>query len=192
MSILTNKRIISEGDLVIIWSGREYTTFLKIISGKIFQNKRGIFLHNDMIGKEYGTKVIIIYYNKYIFFFKNKKIYSKNKEGWVYILNPTAELWSRTLHLRTQILFSLDISMIIANLYLKPGCIVIESGTGSGNLSTAIARTISPNGHLYTFEINKERVIAATQDFSINGTNSLITVIHRDVCKEGFGIEGNK
>lgn len=33
----------------------------------------------------------------------------------------------------------------------------MESGTGSGAMSTSIMRAISPTGHLHTFEFNKFR-----------------------------------
>ena len=41
---------------------------------------------------------------------------------------PTAELWSGSMRTRTQIIFTLDASVIIFNLFLKPGCRVVESG----------------------------------------------------------------
>ncbi len=46
----------------------------------------------------------------------------------MYMLKPTAELWSGSMRTRTQIIFTLDASVIIFNLFLKPGCRVVESG----------------------------------------------------------------
>ena len=59
---------------------------------------------------------------------------------------------------------------------------MLESGTGSGALSTTIMRTVAPHGHLHTFEFNAGRVEAATREFDRNGLAHLCTVRHRDVC----------
>ena len=75
---------------------------------------------------------------------------------------------------------------MLFNLDLQPGKVVIESGTGSGSLSTSIAKTIAPHGHLYTFEFNEGRVGMAREEFKQFGLENLITVTHRDVCENGF------
>jgi tRNA (adenine57-N1/adenine58-N1)-methyltransferase len=77
---------------------------------------------------------------------------------WVAVLRPSPILWTLALRHRTQILYIADISLICFNLNLHPGCVVLESGTGSGSLSTAIAHCIAPHGKLHTFEFNKGRV----------------------------------
>lgn len=82
---------------------------------------------------------------------------SSNGKNWIIVLHPTPELWTLTLPHRTQILYTTDISMITLQLGLRPGSKVVESGTGSGGVSHALARSISPNGHLYTFEFHKQR-----------------------------------
>lgn len=75
---------------------------------------------------------------------------------------------------------------MIHHLDLKPGSVVIESGTGSGSLTTSLARAVAPFGHVHSFEFNLDRVNKAKIDFSNNGIESVVTVRHRDVCGTGF------
>merc|ERR1712025_1011703 len=137
----------------------------------IYQTKYGSIKAVDLVGVKYGTKVQL-------------------SRGYGYALHPTPELWTKCLPHRTQILYSTDISMILLQLELKPGSVVIESGTGSGSLSHSIARTIAPTGHLYTFDFHQERVDRARLEFNEHGMGELVTGRHRDVCAEGFDIVG--
>ncbi len=79
--------------------------------------------------------------------------------------------------------------MILMRFGLKPGSIVVESGTGSGSLSTSIIRAILPIGHLYTYEFNEMRQKKVDEDFEKNGFNKYVTSIHRDVLSNGFLID---
>jgi tRNA (adenine57-N1/adenine58-N1)-methyltransferase len=167
--MLSTKRIIENGDTIIVYSGSSYIDIVIATENKMYDSKHGHYYHNNFIGKEYGTKV-----------------FDNQNRGYVYILKPTPELWTLALNHRTEILYSADISLIIHHLELRPGSIVLESGTGSGSLSTAIARTIYPHGHLYTYEFHKGRADAATTDFQNNQLGTIITVRCGDVCVDGF------
>ena len=78
--------------------------------------------------------------------------------------------------------------MIITKLNILPVCKVVESGTGSGSLSQAIASVIQNSGHLFTFEFSEDRVKNAQTIFPLLKINN-ITVTHRDVYAEGFVLE---
>lgn len=107
------------------------------------------------------------------------------------MLQPTPELWTQTLPHRTQIIYTPDISMILFQLEIKPGSLVIESGTGSGSLSHSFARAVKPHGHLHTFDFHEMRCDLARDEFRLHGIDKNVTVYHRDVCANGFSDELN-
>lgn len=100
----------------------------------------------DWIGRPFGSKAI-----------------SKKGNGWILLLAPTPELWTNVLRHRTQILYAADIAMVVALLELRPGAVVLETGTGSGSLTHSLARTVAPTGHVYTFEYHEQRAALAAE-----------------------------
>lgn len=181
MGFLDHKDTIEEGDVVILYVNFNtmYPVSVKetIMSKKgvevenIYQTKYGALRAMDLVGKKFGSKVQLT-------------------KGYGYVLAPTPQLWTKCLPHRTQILYQTDISLILLQLELKPGSVVIESGTGSGSLSHSILSTIAPTGHLHTFDFHQERVEKARQEFSEHGISSeVVTVRQRDVCAQGFDLE---
>lgn len=168
----TISKIMQEHDLVIIYQGPHTLDHFYLERSKIYQNKFGAFYHDDMIGKCFGSK-----------------IYSRgNFNGWIMILEPTPEIWSIAVHTRTQIVNEVDSSVIVMNLDLYPGCVVVESGTGSGCMTMALSRAVFPLGHVYSFEYNSVRATAATEEFKRFNLNKHITVTCADVYSDGFRI----
>ncbi|KAL5793208.1 hypothetical protein ACOSP7_001802 [Xanthoceras sorbifolium] len=161
-------RCITNGDLVIVYERHDSMKAVKVGEDMVLQNRFGVFKHSDWIGKPFGSKVF------------------SNKGKFVYLLAPTPELWTLVLSHRTQILYIADISFVIMYLEIVPGCLVLESGTGSGSLTTSLARAVAPTGHVYTFDFHEQRAASARQDFEQTGVNSLITVGVRDIQGEGF------
>lgn len=174
------KTLVQQGDVVIL-----YLTVNQIYSVKaepqsvnkkgslvenVFQTSYGALKCADLIGQTFGSKVSL-------------------SRGWGYILQPNPELWTLTLPHRTQIIYTPDISMIVFQLELRPGSVVIESGTGSGSLSHALIRAVKPHGHLHTFDFHEARVETACKEFTEHGLGQFVTAQHRDVCANGFGNE---
>ncbi|KAH1040753.1 hypothetical protein J1N35_042496 [Gossypium stocksii] len=92
-----------------------------------------------------------------------------NRGGFIYLLAPAPELWTLVLSHRTQMLYIADISFVIMYLEVIPGCLVLESGTGSGSLTTSFARAVAPTGHVYTFDFHEQRAASArVRDFPIS------------------------
>lgn len=165
---LSFTRSINDGDLVIVYEKYDTMKAVKVCVGSVLENRFGLFKHSDWIGKQFGSKVF------------------SSKGGFVYLLAPTPELWTLVLSHRTQILYIADISFVIMFLELVPGCLVLESGTGSGSLTTSLARAVAPRGHVYTFDFHEQRAVSAREDFEKTGLSNVITVGVRDIQGEGF------
>ncbi|KAJ2083821.1 tRNA (adenine-N(1)-)-methyltransferase catalytic subunit trm61 [Coemansia sp. RSA 988] len=164
------KTSIAEGDQAMVYATPECIYPITVTTGETFNNKFGSFRHSEMIGLKYGSKM-----------------WSHDNRGFVYILHATPALWTQVVPHRTQILYLPDISFISLYLDLKPGKVVIESGTGSGSFSHSIARTIAPDGHLYTFEYHEHRAKVAQEEFVQHKLADIVTAEHRDVIMNGFG-----
>ncbi|KAG9308863.1 tRNA methyltransferase complex subunit Cpd1 [Chiua virens] len=174
----SNAPEIAPGDLVIIWQTRELVQPLLITPGKDLNSRFGYYKHNDLIGLPYGSKVG-----------------SRNGKGFIHVLRPTPELWTMALPHRTQILYLADIAFITSWLDIRRGSRVIEAGTGSGSFSHSIARTIGTSGHVYSYEFHETRAAKARhfavfrEEFVRHGMEDIVTLTHRNVCKDGFTVE---
>ncbi|KAI5994867.1 tRNA methyltransferase complex GCD14 subunit-domain-containing protein [Pisolithus marmoratus] len=52
-----------------------------------------------------------------------------------------------------------------------------------------VARTVGPRGHLYSYEFHETRAEKAREEFVRHGMQDIVTLTHRNVCKDGFTIE---
>jgi tRNA (adenine57-N1/adenine58-N1)-methyltransferase len=173
-NIYNNAKTINYGDLVIIYETGDSIKYFTLEKGKRFQNKFGVFLHDDIYGKNYGCKI----YD------------TKEKKKYISILSFVPNIWERCLNKMTQILFNPDISLIMILLNISQSSIIYESGTGSGCLSVNMSSVLSKgSGHLYTFEFNKERAEKLKDLFKFLNLDKKITITHRDVIQDGFMLD---
>ena len=171
MTFVRREDVIKEGDTVIV--RREGTLEPLVVKRDAqYQLTAGLFRHNDIMGKPFGCKM-----------------YSHNKKSTITLLAPSPELWTLSLPHRTQILYASDISLVCLMLELSPGSVVVESGTGSGSLSHALARAVGETGHVHTHEFHKERSEVAAVEFKSHGIDHIVSSYHRNVCEDGFAVQ---
>jgi tRNA (adenine57-N1/adenine58-N1)-methyltransferase len=105
---------------------------------KSFHTHKGYIQLGDLIGKEYGTRIV-------------------SSMGIEFVaLKPTLRDHIFKTSRRTQISYPKDISLIIMYSGIGPGSRVVEAGTGTGALTSAIAHYIRPSGRVYTYEVRQE------------------------------------
>lgn len=114
MSFDREKDVVELGDTAMLYLGFDNIHALTVDLKKknrrgeeedhVVQTNYGALRVGDLVGKQFGSRVQLT-------------------RGYGFILHPTPELWTRTLRHRTQILYAADISLIVAQLELRPGSI---------------------------------------------------------------------
>lgn len=173
MSFFDYPDTIQAGHLVLAWMTRSDVKPILVRPDQILNTRYGAFPHNSMIGLKYGTQIP-----------------STSSQGFIHLLKPTPELWSLSLPHRTQIVYTPDSSYIIQRLKIRPGSRVIESGTGSGSFTHALCRTVAASGRVFTYEFHQLRYEEALKEFTDHGITDRVTTTRRDVCQDGFAIDG--
>lgn len=72
------------------------------------------------------------------------------------VLRPTLYDLCKNLRRQTQIIYPKDLGYIMMRLSVGPGARVVEAGSGSGSMTTALAWFVGPTGKVYTYERREE------------------------------------
>jgi len=111
---------------------------VKVETGKSFHTHKGFMKLDELIGKEFGATV-------------------KSSLGIEFTaLKPTLTDYIMKSSRKTQITYPKDAALIVMFSGIGPGSRVIESGTGTGALTTALAHYVKPEGKVYTYELREE------------------------------------
>jgi tRNA (adenine57-N1/adenine58-N1)-methyltransferase catalytic subunit len=169
--VLVKDSVSKFGDFCILYASYDAIFTIKLTPDGQLNCRYGSYFHKEIVGKQYGSK-----------------IKPKTGSGYMYLLRVSPSIWATALKQRTQIIQPSDQALIISLLWLRPGSVVVESGTGSGALTIAFARTVAPSGHVHTFEFNEMRANIAKSEFKDINIDALATVEHGDACAPGgFG-----
>lgn len=136
---------------------------VRVEAGRRLHTHLGIFDHQAMIGSPLGSL-----------------IHSQVGQP-ALVLEPG--LSDLMLHLRrgTQIIYPKDAAYLTQRLNLRAGSRVIEAGTGSGGLTTALAWAVAPHGMVYTYETRPEIHQMARANLERVGLLSFTTMHQEDI-----------
>ena len=87
---------------------------------------------------------------------------------------------------KTQIIYPKDIALIVLYSGIGPGSRVVEAGTGTGALTSALAHYVKPNGKVYSYEIRQEFIETAKKNIERAGLADFVELKHKDITQ---GIE---
>jgi len=85
----------------------------------------------------------------------------------------------------TQIIYPKDAAYIVHRLGLRAGSRVVEAGTGSGGLTTALAWSVAPSGIVYTHEARSEVYNVARENLERFGLLPYVRMFQTDI-ENGF------
>lgn len=134
---LDNEKIC-EGDNVLIYLDTRRTYMVKMQAAQTFHTHKGYIKLDEIIGKAYGEPI-------------------KSSLG-VYFttLKPALTDYIMKSSRNTQIIYPKDAALIVMFSGIGPGSRVVESGTGTASLTTALAHYVGPTGKVYTYELRSE------------------------------------
>jgi tRNA (adenine57-N1/adenine58-N1)-methyltransferase len=152
---LTGKKIV-EGDYVLLYLDVRRTYMVKMEAGKTFHTHKGYVKLDDIIGKEFGETV-------------------KTSLGVEFAaLEPLVTDYMMKSSRRTQITYPKDAALIVMFSGIGSGSRVIESGTGTGALTTALAHYVKPSGKVYSYEMREEFQQAADKNLGRAGLREFV------------------
>jgi tRNA (adenine57-N1/adenine58-N1)-methyltransferase len=160
-----------DGDLVELVGLSHKHFIIRLKAGADFQTHRGVLLHDDMIGRPWGSQ-----------------IFSHLKSPF-FLMEPSLGDVLRGTKRNTQILYPKEIGYILVTMGIGPGIHVIEAGTGSGALTTALAFAVGPQGHVWSYEIRPDMLNLSRSNLEKVGLADRVTLIQRDIS-DGFGEAG--
>jgi tRNA (adenine57-N1/adenine58-N1)-methyltransferase len=159
---------IEEGSNVLLFLDNRRSYLVKVEKGKELHTHKG-FLHlENLVGRPYGTLV-------------------KSSLGVdFYALKPSIRDYVFKMARKTQIIYPKDIALIVMYGNIQPGSRIVEAGTGTGALTTALAHYVKPSGRVYSYEIREEFVQTATKNLEKAGVAKYVELKNVDIT---IGIE---
>jgi tRNA (adenine57-N1/adenine58-N1)-methyltransferase len=161
------EEVIERGSDVLLYLD-ERRKYLVKAEGRVFHTHRGFIDLSSLVGKPYGSVVE-----------------SSLKVPFV-ALKPTIYDYIYKLSRRTQVLYFKDIALIVLRLGIGPGAKVVEGGTGSGALASALAFFVKPTGRVYSYEVREDLLEVARANLARVGVLDYVELKHADLSK---GIE---
>jgi tRNA (adenine57-N1/adenine58-N1)-methyltransferase catalytic subunit len=163
MSFQLHTAIARDGDLAQLVGLRHKHFIFTLQAGGRFESHRGILQHDELIGKLWGTQV-----------------FSHNGSPF-FLLQPSLADLLTELPRTTQIMYPKDIGFILVTVGVGPGHKVMEAGTGSGSMTTALAHAVGQSGQVISYEIKPDVQNLARKNLTRFGLASRVDFKLRDI-----------
>lgn len=157
-----------KGDVLLMLE--DGSTYLLRLKGKVkgnFSTHKGEIDLAEVAGADFGAEL-------------------RTKTGArAWLLRPTLHDYLYKAERITQIVYPKDIGFILLKLDLSSGRKVLEIGTGSGVMTTALAWAVRPRGRVVTYEVNERFIEVAKRNVERAGLSRWVEFVHAD-AREGI------
>ncbi len=157
--------VIEDGSLVFIFLDAKRNWIRRAKQGEEFHSNKGIIQYDDLIGRPFGIKVLS----------------HQGKEFQIH--RPSQTDVQIAMGRNTQIIYPKDAGTILIEAQINAGSRVVESGTGSGALTSILSRAVGKNGHVYTYEIREDMYRGAEKNLRKHGLTENITMHNQDIAE---------
>ncbi len=156
------------GDLIQLIDPRGNKHILQLPSSGKFQTNHGQIPYEDLVGLPWGSRV-------------------RTHLGKTFLLvQPSLNDVLINTRRATTIMYPKDIGFLLLNMNIGAGQHIIEAGTGSGALTTALCWAVGPEGHIYSYDVRDNVQALARKNLDKFGFVSRVTFHLQDIA---FGFE---
>ncbi|MBL8056483.1 MAG: tRNA (adenine-N1)-methyltransferase, partial [Anaerolineales bacterium] len=143
---------------------KQQTFIFRLTAGEKFHTHYGHIEHDALIGLPLGAEV------------------ATHKGHGFFVLEPSTDDLIRDIKRNSQIIYPKDIGFILMKMAISPGRTVLESGTGSGGLTTVLAQMVGPAGRVISYDVREDMQALARRNLERVGLLERVTLKQRDIA----------
>jgi tRNA (adenine57-N1/adenine58-N1)-methyltransferase len=162
---------VQPGDIAQLIDPRGKQHILQLSPGGKLQTHLGEIYFNDLFGEYWGSHI--------------KTHTGKN----FLLLQPSLHDVLLNIRRSGTIMYPKDMGFILLNMNIVRGTRVIEAGSGSGAFTTALAITVGPEGHVYSYDVRDDMQTLARKNIDKLGLGEQVTFTCQDIA-QGFNEKG--
>ena len=156
-------KVAQEDDSVLLLSQDGKRFLIRLRPGFRFHSHKGIIDHDSLIGQPLGREI------------------RSHLDYPFTALRPSLHDMLMKLQRVSQIIYPKEIGPILVHMSIGNGQRIIEAGTGSGALTTALAYSVRPDGHVYSYDRREDMLNVARRNLERAGLLSHVELIQRDI-----------
>ena len=133
-----SRRAFAAGDRVLLVDNRRRRHLITLEAGGQFHTHAGVIEHDALIGQDEGCTV------------------RTSKGARLVAVRPTLSEYVLEMPRGAQVIYPKDLGPILMLADVFPGARILESGVGSGALTSALLRAVGREGHVTGYEIRED------------------------------------